>query len=277
MQDQQWRYKATHDVKSDISVTQLINSPQIVSLQKKHADEIVEDASENVSSLLGSLMHQALENVGSNMDGWTVEKRIYYDVAIPEMGQFKVSGMFDTYDWESKTLADYKLCSVWEHIHGPKVDWVNQLNVLAFMAVHNGYEVERATVEAVYRDWSKGKASNGGDYPPAQTETIEIPLWTYQQQKDYIERRVEEHMLAQNGHPAECTPEERWAKDDVWAVMKEGRKSAVKLHFVEEEAYSHAQLPKHYVQHRPGENVRCENYCNVRDFCEQYKRMNNES
>lgn len=279
IQDQQWRYQSTHEIKSDISVTQLINSPQIVKLQREYSDQLTEDASENVYSLLGSLIHQMLENVGGNMDGFTVEKRIYHDVAIPEMGQWKVSGMFDVYDWDRKTLSDYKLCSVWEYINGPKVDWVRQLNLLAFMAIHNGYEVERLTVEAVYRDWSKGKASQGNNYPPAQTQTIEIPLWSYGEQQAYIEDRVEAHMLAQNGHPYECTEEDRWAKPDQWAVMKEGRKSAIKLHLVEEDAEDHVtNLGKgHYIQHRPGENVRCDNYCNVRDYCPSYKEMKDEN
>lgn len=270
VKDQQDRYQDSHKIRSDISVTQLINSPQIVSLQKEYGDQLEEDVADNIYSLLGSLMHQTLENVGEHMEGWTVEKRIYWDVDLPEMGKFKISGMFDAYDWDTKTLSDYKLCSVWEYINGPKVDWVRQLNVLAFMAVHNGYEVNRATVEAVYRDWSVGKARQGGDYPPHQTASIEIPLWSYDEQKRYIEDRLELHMLAQNGHPTECTAEERWARPDKWAVMKKGRKSAVKLHDSEEDAYWHANSESNLsVEYRPGVNVRCEEYCNVAEFCPQ--------
>jgi len=54
--------------------------------------------------------------------------------------------------------------------------------------------------------------------------------------------------------------------------MKEGRKSAVKLYDTEAEALNaSASDSKLYVQERPGEQwKRCE-YCNGRDFCNQYK------
>ena len=280
IRDAQWQYKATHDKASDISVTQLINSPQIVHLQKVHGEDIEEDVTDNLYSLEGSIIHSILEKAGESVDNLTVEKRLYWDVEVQEMGVFKISGMFDAYDWDTKTLSDYKYCSVWEFINGVKVDRVRQLNVLAYLAHHNGYEVEKITAEAFFRDWSPSQAKKGGNYPALKVASFELPLWPYEEQKRYVEDRVELHMMTQNGHPYECTEEERWAKPDVWAVMKQGRKSAVKLHEIEEEAHNHVTklgTANHYIQHRPGENTRCENYCNVREFCSQYKEMVNES
>ena len=43
--------------KSDISVTQLIDSPRIVKLKEKHSPEIVSDISEEIWRLVGSALH----------------------------------------------------------------------------------------------------------------------------------------------------------------------------------------------------------------------------
>ena len=48
--------------KAHISATELINSPRIVQLKKKHWEDITQDASEMVWSLFGSAVHNILEH-----------------------------------------------------------------------------------------------------------------------------------------------------------------------------------------------------------------------
>ena len=76
-----------------------------------------------------------------------------------------------------------------------------------------------------------------------------------------------------------CTPEERWAKPDKWAVMKHGRKSAVKVFDSEEEANANIGLGD-YIEYRQGVDTKCEDYCMVNQFCpywqKRMKEMNNE-
>ena len=50
-----------HVTHGDISVTQLIDAPQIRMLKMKHKDELVEDASDKLWALLGTTMHTVLE------------------------------------------------------------------------------------------------------------------------------------------------------------------------------------------------------------------------
>ena len=38
-----------------------------------------------------------------------------------------------------------------------------------------------------------------------------------------------------------------------------------------EEAEEHSRQQDHYIQFRAGTDVRCENYCDVADFCSQYQ------
>ena len=73
-----------------------------------------------------------------------------------------------------------------------------------------------------------------------------------------------------------CTPEERWSTPTKWAVMKEGRKTAVKVCATEEEAQSfiddlEKDKDKHTIEVRPGIDKKCEDYCPCASFCSYYK------
>jgi hypothetical protein len=95
---------------------------------------------------------------------------------------------------------------------------------------------------------------------------IPVPLWTAEEQDNFLNERVRLHQAAR---PEPCTDEERWKTSDVWALMKEGRKSAVKLFSSEMEANSAADSAGngHSVVHRRGEYKRCANYCSVSHGC----------
>lgn len=70
--------------------------------------------------------------------------------------------------------------------------------------------------------------------------------------------------------PAPCTAAERWERPPVFAVRIPGRKSAVKLHTDPAGASDQARALKNgYVEHRPGEPVRCTSYCPVVGWCPQ--------
>ena len=82
-----------------------------------------------------------------------------------------------------------------------------------------------------------------------------------------------------DGTTPECTEKERWAKPDTYAVMKKGRKSALRLLPTEEKA---KQFMKDYkvskdlsIDFRKGVSTRCEGYCEVSQFCKQYKESVN--
>jgi len=268
--DQQTTYSETHTQESDISVTQLISPPRMVALQEQHKDEIVEDAADLIPAFLGSALHGALESAAFySEDGkrFSAENRVYDCI-----DDWTISGMYDLLDNETHTLWDYKLCSVWEYMGDPKKEWVQQLNVLRFICNGTGREVNNLKILAVYRDWSRNRALNGGDYPPSQVQEVEIPMWPIEETEEYIKERVRLHKDARINLPR-CTAEDRWERPTKWAVMKTGRKSAIKLHDDEETAAIHIEnidKPGHYIQERPGESVRC-GYCRVAEFCEQRK------
>jgi hypothetical protein len=75
---------------------------------------------------------------------------------------------------------------------------------------------------------------------------------------------------------AECSPEQRWATPTKWAVMKEGRKTAVKVCDTEEEVQTfikelEKEKDKHFVEERKGQDKKCSDYCACCEFCSYYK------
>ena len=241
---------------TDISVTQLIGPPLIPKLYKEHKDKIVEDVSDKIWALFGSAVHGLLEHsAGENCE---VERRMF-----TEVDDIKISGQADLI--EGTTLSDYKVTSVWSVIGKIKPEWERQLNLLALLARRDGLVIEKLQIVAILRDWSKGRA-NSADYPECNVKVVDIPLWTEEEQRTYLESRI----VAHTAEDVEaCTPEERWAKATKFACMKRNRKSAVKLFDNESECldYITEKGVGHYLEVRPGENTRCEAYCQVAEFC----------
>jgi hypothetical protein len=228
---------------ADISVTQLIDPPQKVWLEEQHADEIVEDVSDRIWALMGKSIHKILEQAESLMP---VEKRLF-----GKCGGWVISGGMDRNALLKKDFGievqDYKMTSAWSIAleKGVKQDWVNQLNCYAWLLRENGYDPQKLTVVAFLRDWSKLEAKRKPDYPQQQVMVIDVPMWPVVEAASYVRGRVGLHQIyrakTQAGGPADpmpgqCTPEERWERPTKWAVMKEGRKSALRVLDGEREA-----------------------------------------
>ena len=257
----------------DISVTRLIDSPRAVALRKRHANEVTEDVCDRVWALLGQVAHGILERSNTVFSRDMAEQRLFADV-----NGWRLSGQFDRLSLDDGgTLSDWKLTSTWSVIGPePKPEWTAQLNTLAFLARHNGFKVARLEIIALLRDWSRGRAKAGGDYPPHQVARIPIPLWPQSVAADYVAASVGLHQAAE-GLPDDelppCTDAEVWRSASIYAIKKPGRKSAIKLHPTEAEAATHAAElgTTHYVEHRPGRAARCQDYCAVSGFCNQWQ------
>jgi hypothetical protein len=137
------------------------------------------------------------------------------------------------------------------------------------LAKEKGLIVNRMSVLAVLRDWSRNEAARSPDYPQAQVKLLDVPLWSEEEADAYINQRIAMH---QAEVPALCTDEDRWTKPEKWAVMKRGNVRAVKLFDDPIEARTLADTASNlYVEHRPGEAVRCQSWCPVSKFCQQWR------
>ena len=267
----------------DISVTRLISPPYQAKLLREHG-EIV-DVSDRIWALVGQIGHGILERIPADVNV-VREERLF----MPILG-WTVSGQFDLI--EGGVLTDFKFTTVWSA--DGKEEWEQQLNLLSLMLrrLHreggevrrNGeyvkvepgdarYHVERAQIIAIFRDWSKLKAKSDRDYPQSQVAVIPVELWPEEKQLEFATERVRLH---QQEDPPPCTPEERWARPEVFACMKRGRTVSTKncASRAEAEQWIAAQqdVEKFRIEYRPGTFVRCESYCGVASVCPHWNNV----
>lgn len=250
---------------SQISVTQLINSARIVALESKHWDEIEQDVSETLFALLGTAVHHILESAAE--DNVIAEKRYF-----AFLNGWKISGQIDrqVVTPEGNIIEDWKVTSSWA-VMSEKVDWESQLNAYAWLASASGINVKQLKINAIIRDWSRQKVGIPG-YPIAAMHQIDIPLWDFAKQRAYLAERLAKHATAVMEDPPLCSPEERWEKPKSYALQKIGAKRARKIFATLEEAESNLRNGMEVVL-RPGVNIRCENFCRVKQFCDFGKTL----
>jgi hypothetical protein len=259
----------------NLSVTELLNSPQIVQLRTKHIDELETDVSEMVWSLFGTAVHNILEH--GKDDNHIVEERLF-----TQFEGWKISGAIDLQETHSDgvDIKDYKVTSAWT-VQQEKSEWVSQLNCYAWLVEKvKGQRVRSIQIVGIVRDWSRRDAEAKETYPQAPIVTIDIPLWTFEQREDYIRSRLVLHNEALfsrqvNDELPPCTPEEMWEKPTVYAVKKIGGVRAKTLFSekdrAEEELVTlNAKKKEYEIEVREGERTRCEKFCQVSQFCSQH-------
>lgn len=253
---------------SDFTATGLIKPSRIVALEKKHHHEIEQDAEDGLYRLYGQLVHGLLERANETD---LAEKRFF-----TEISGAKVSAQLDTLAIEDGILTDYKFTTAWSFKADKpaKPEWIAQLNIQLELIRRNGLDAKALRIVGLLRDWSPADAKRDANYPQAPVAILTIPMWSREQTVAYVEMRIASHREAEKKLP-ECSSEERWAKQDSWAVIKIGNKSAMRggVHFSLEGA-KEFQSKNHgtFIEHRPGESVRCANYCSVSKFCSQYQK-----
>jgi hypothetical protein len=251
----------------DISVTKLIDAPQVRVLRKQYGEAIVEDVTERIWSLLGQAVHTILERANKSD---IVEERLYAKV-----NGWSLSGQFDRMDLRDGTLDDYKCTSTYKVMMSDMKDWERQLNVLRWLAIQNGYKVEKLRIIAILRDWRKAEAKRNPNYPQQAVATIDIPVWSLDEIYQYIESRISLHQVADEGGTVECSDEERWYEGTKYALMKKGNKRATKV--VENRDELGTEIPDgFFIEERKGGYKRCAEYCEVAEFCTQYQSSRTE-
>ena len=255
---------------SDITTTGLAQPPKIAELTRRHSNEITMDASEKVWTMMGTANHYVLEQIAlRNPERYVTEQRFYLDI-----DGVKLGGQIDLFDRETETLWDYKVSSVYKAMSDDKLEWTKQANVNKLLCEHNGFHPKKLAILLVMKDWKRKEAEFKADYPKCAIQEIPIPIWREEETLAYIKSRINLHNAAklievEDAIPV-CTEEERWAKPTTWAVLKErGAKRAVNggIYELESEAIAHAKRISGAIEKRDGSNPRCENYCQVRQWC----------
>ena len=263
---------------SDISVTGLLQPPRIRLLEREHHDDIVLDYSDETWKILGQAVHAILERANENYDDTITEQRLFADIE-----GWTVSGQTDSLAVHDKVLKDYKVTSVWTVVNAlkeGKSDWEKQLNCYAYLYKHNtGETINQLNIIAIARDWNRRDSrARGGDYPQSNIITLDIPLWSEQEQLQFFKDRVSFHRSSEFKHSMDgelplCSDEDRWKREDTFRVVKKGRKRAIRVlpSLKEAEEFLGSNEDGLSIEISKGESIRCGAYCNVAQFCNQYK------
>lgn len=259
-----------HNEPNCFSATTLNKGVKEIVLSDRHFDEIEVDASESVWAVWGQAVHALLES--QKDDNFHEE---FFKVAV---GNSYVTGQVDSYDMENGIINDWKTASVWKVQFNDFSDWKKQGLTYAWLLTKSGLEVKKCRFVALLKDHSKTKAKTDESYPQSPVYVYEFNVT----EKDLAETEqriwakvldIENAYKHSDDEITECTAEERWADDEKWALMKNGRKSAVKLFDNQEEAYKNADEMGNsfYVEHRKAISRKCKDYCNCKEFCNFYK------
>jgi hypothetical protein len=259
--------------KAHLSVTQLLNSPKIVALTQKHWNELEQDAADMVWSLFGTAIHKVLEH--GKDENHVVEQRLH-----AEIDGWNISGAIDLQivNENGVDIRDYKTTSAWA-VMNEKIEWEHQLNMYAYLVERvKKVPVTSVGIVAIIRDWSRRDAAAKEDYPQAPIKEIPIKLWPFEEREAFVMERIHKHAecefaIETEDDLPECTPQEMWEKPTTWAIKKEGGVRAKSVHQSEAEAQAALEsLGKGYaIEVRPGSRTRCETFCPVSAYCQQYK------
>jgi hypothetical protein len=252
---------------ADYSITQLIESPRVAELERRHDHELTEDVSDRLHALEGQIMHGILER--AEVEAFA-EKRYFMQI-----DKWRVSGAVDRHLLIKGLLQDYKRTSVWKVRKGVPEDFESQVNCYIELLRYNGFEIRQAEIVAMLRDWHKGQVARQVNYPITQAVIMPVRIWDREITREFILDRILAHEEARVKLP-KCTPTDMWQDPTEYAVMQTGRKYAVRLYLSEKDALEHIKIggPSYYLEVRKKEPKRCaDGYCLAANFCTQWQEL----
>jgi hypothetical protein len=272
---------------ADYSVTTLLDPPRVVHLNKRHVHKVDLFIQDMYHSWTGTASHNYMEfclNKVMDEDGkpkYKCEER--NSVTIHDR---VVSGAFDVLWLKRMSLWDLKNTSTWKIMFGDKHDWTAQQNMYRYLYWNKNREtIKDLNIIGMFRDWSKAnKMRYGKNYPSYPVMKYALPTWDLQKTYNFMAERVAllkaEEDTADDDLPL-CTPEDTWSSPDKCAVKADNRKNALRVCDSLEQAkeWVAAYLSKPTCKHKIGqlsydirvsERTRCEHWCPVNSYCNQY-------
>lgn len=256
---------------NEYRVTSLLKGTRETILERRHGTEITRDVSDMVWLLFGTAVHGILEHhqeTGTQIK----EERI----KVPFDG-YVLSGKFDLYDDATKIVTDYKTASVWKIIFGDFADWRRQTLIYCYMLRQIGFDAQGGEIVAFLKDHSKRDAKIKADYPKFPVHTVKFTFTDadFAECEEWLHKRFAEIAAAEKLDDADlpvCTPDERFNNGDKFAVMKKGRKTALRVLDSKEAAEQwKADNGGDFIETRLGEDKKCADYCSACEFCSYYQ------
>lgn len=254
-----------HNQKHCVSATTIKNGTRQFWLTDRHWDEITVDVSDMFWAMFGTAFHSLMEE---ETDDTFVE-----ELVTKQIGDWTVTGRIDGYNMATCEIYDWKTTSVWKIVHKDYDAWKEQGLIYAWLCKQNGIEVTRCKFIACLKDHSQSKARFDKQYPQHQASVYEFDVT--EDDLEMIEKKILSKLkeIAENENTPDdelplCTEEERWAKPPTFAVMKKGRKTALRVFEDKELAEKYlASGNGDFIEERKGSDGKCEGYCSCCEFC----------
>lgn len=259
------------------SATTLIKPVREILLKRRHDSTLMQDCADMIWLLFGQAVHHILEKYGTGENEFTEEK-----LAVELENGYTVSGIIDFYDMSKAEVVDYKTASSWKVIYKDFDDWKKQGLIYAWLLRKNNLPCDKATFYAILKDHSVQKAKHDADYPklPVHEVAFDVTDEEIDEIDRFIRDKIDEIIKYENAPDDElpiCTPEERWNDGDKYAVMKKGRKTALRVLDSEEEAELYKMNNGgDYIEKRPGEDKKCNDYCLCCTKCKHWQETHKE-
>lgn len=226
------------------SVTSLLKDVRENLLTRRHNNEIEQDVADMIWLIFGTAVHKVLE------DSEEEETEFKEEHFVEEVQDgYKLSGQADLYNAETKTVIDYKTCSVWKIIYDDWDDYKKQLLMYAWAFRKMGFEVDKGEIVALIKDFSKTKAKTDFNYPkyPVYKKMFEFTENEFIEIEKFIKDKFNEIAKYENVLDEElpiCSLEARWNDGDKYAVKKKGNKRALRVYDILEDAENHLKERK---------------------------------
>ncbi|WP_147613044.1 DUF2188 domain-containing protein [Treponema pectinovorum] len=259
-----------HNKKGSVSATTLNKGVKEIILTERYYDDLSVDASDSIWAVFGTAVHSIFEKFE---DGNFHEEKIETKVL-----NTTVTGTVDSYDMKNGIIYDWKTASVYKVMLGDFKDWKQQGLVYAMLLKEQGLDVNKCRFIALLKDHSKSKARTDDSYPQSPVFVYEFDV--FEEDIESTKLRVAEKikLLEESEDKTDeeipvCTKEERWADDDKFAVMKNGRKTAIRVFGDKTDAENLLATlgAGHFIERRPAQDRKCGDYCICKDFCSYYK------
>ena len=254
------------------SVTSMLKGVRECLLSRRHNDEMVSDVSDMIWALFGTGVHKALEDSEAEDDE---HKEMRIEIEMPN--GYTLSGVVDLFSESQKKVTDFKTGTVWKVIFNDWQDYRTQTLIYAYMLRKLGYEVNSSEIVLILKDFSKTKSKTEAKYPKQNVyvKHFDFTENDFEQIEDFLLKRFEDiekyEQLDDKALPV-CSEEERWASPTKYAVMKKGRKSAVKLCETQFLALNMVNElgSDYYIEERKGIDKKCTEYCSCCKFCSYF-------
>lgn len=259
---------------SVFSVTELLNAPRVLYLERKHAKALSMDVADAKDIMLGQAVDEYIRR--HTEPPWEAGERMFVEIEV-DGEMYIISGEYDLFDHETGTLVDIKVTSEFES-HSPKEEKRLQLLCYKYLMEVHGIQVNAIANALFLKNWTKRQAvfKRSGEYASHSVvmhEWHDIPdtMWV----ENFIKDRIRAHRDATD--ETLCSDSDRWI-DNRYVVIKFGADRAVKNGNFDSMEAAEAfrgtlENPEEYdIQFRAGEPTRCMMYCLLADkgLCDQW-------